>query len=594
MSTPPPSRVIDAFLQPVTSVTRRIEIYEADGTTPWKPNLWSDILVANGGSVSANYGEKERRTFECELDNYSGELDPVPGGLWYDKIFKVFYGIDVNDYGGNQPNILIMEERDAPGQAQALRALMFEAGFNKVHYNPDADSMEDLAGFDIVISICGSDKSSASLIYEAFQQGKGVITFGANPGQFTFPGMIASMQADTFTDTYTEFEPTNASMFSSATRWAINTPSAYKRIATNHVSAKVIAEAVHFTETGLTGSPGVLVRDVAGSGGWVHVAQHHFQREVFADQGGSFSSTSYESFKEFLKSTVTHLFGEAGTDYYECQIGEFVSMSIGHANESGDTVSLSCIDYTKRCSDSRLAAATMFEEGEVLEDIVKAVASNCNIRKFNLPVTGETLQRDVTFERDTTRWDVMYKLTSELGYDLYFDGEGRLTMKKYVDPAMDAPNLILKSGVGGNLVSRKLATSDARLFNHVVVVGESAGSSDTEKIPVYAEVSNRDESSPTSILKIGTRSKIETLSTVTDRAKALEVANQLLAVSMLEEFDLSFSSVFFPWIEPGELVEYADETRAHWGPNRYMITSLNLPLDLGPMSGTGKRVVNLK
>lgn len=594
MSTPPPSRVIDAFLQPVSHVTRRIEIYESDGIAPWKPHLWSDILVANGGSVSANYGEKERRTFECELDNHSGELDPVPGGLWYDKIFKVFYGVEVNDHGGNQPRIVIIEEKDAPGQAQALRAIMFESGFTNVHFNPDVQSVDDLDNADIVIGISGDTRAHTAIYNDAFARGKGVITFGANPNQYTFAGVVGNVQAGTFTDTYAEFEPTNSSMFSSSTRWSINTPSPYKRIASTHASATVAADVVHFGETGTTGSPGIVVREMSGTGGWVHVMQHHFNRSVFSDQGGTFSPTSYESFKEFIGATVTYLFGNAGMDYYECQIGEFVSMSIGHANESGDTVSVSCIDYTKRCSDSKLSSATMFEEGELLETIVKAVASNCGIRKFNLPVTGELLQRDIVFERDTTRWDVMYKLTSELGYDLYFDGEGRLTMKKYVDPSTDSPNLMLKSGVGGNLVSRKLATSDARLFNHVVVVGESAGSSDTEKIPVYAEVSNKDESSPTSIYKIGTRSRIETLSTVTDREKALEVANQLLAVSMLEEFDLSFSSVFFPWIEPGELVEYADETRPHWGPNRYMITSLNLPLDLGPMSGTGKRVVNLK
>lgn len=594
MSTPPPSRVVDAFLQPVSRVVRRVELYESDGIQPWKPELWNDILVANGGSVSANYGEKERRTFECELDNYHGELDPVPGGLWYDKIFKVFYGIEVLDRNGNQPRVVIMEERDAPGQAQALRAIMFEAGLTNVHFNPDVRSLSDLEGADIVVGITGGSTASTTIYQEAFASGKGVITFGGNPNQNTFTGTVGTMQSGTFTDTYAEFEPTNASMFSSTTRWTINTPEPYKRVASAHASAVVAADVVHFNDTSTTGSPGIIVREMSGTGGWVHVMQHHFERSVFADQGGEFSPTSYESFKDFVSATVSYLFGNAGMDYYECQIGEFVSMSIGHANESGDTVSVSCIDYTKRCSDSKLAAATMFEEGEILETVIKAVASNCGIRKFNLPVTNEPLQRDIVFERDTTRWDVMYKLSSELGYDLYFDGEGRLTMKKYVDPATDAPNLVLKSGVGGNLVSRKLATSDSRLFNHVVVVGESAGSSDTEKVPVYAEVSNTDESSPTAVQKIGTRSRIETLSTVTDREKALEVANQLLSVSMLEEFDLSFSSVFFPWIEPGELVEYTDETRTHWGPSRYMITSLNLPLDLGPMSGTGKRVVNLQ
>lgn len=231
----------------------------------------------------------------------------------------------------------------------------------------------------------------------------------------------------------------------------------------------------------------------------------------------------------------------------------------------------------------------MFEKRENIETIVRSVASNAHIRKFNLPGCEIELAEEVMFESDTTRWDIIVKLCHEAGYDVFFDGEGRLTMREMRDPSEDSPTLTLTSGIGGNLVARQLSTSDAELFNHVVVIGEN----DDENLPpVFGEAKNEDPNSPTSIQNLGPRVRIETMSTVTDRQKAIELAHTLLSVSSLEEFELSFSSVFFPWVEPGEVLDYQDETRSHWGATRYMITSLDLPLDLSPMSGTAKRVVN--
>jgi hypothetical protein len=75
--------------------------------------------------------------------------------------------------------------------------------------------------------------------------------------------------------------------------------------------------------------------------------------------------------------------------------------------------------------------------------------------------------------------------------------------------------------------------------------------------------------------------------------QAIELAKSLLSVAALEEFELDFSSVLFPWIEPGEIVEMYDPDSEYWGPSRYLLTSLTFPLDLSPMSGKGKRVINV-
>ena len=59
---------------------------------------------------------------------------------------------------------------------------------------------------------------------------------------------------------------------------------------------------------------------------------------------------------------------------------------------------------------------------------------------------------------------------------------------------------------------------------------------------------------------------------------------------MLEEFKVQFGSIMLPWIRPGNVIELVDESDLYWAPNRYLLTSLEFPLDLGPMSGTAKRI----
>lgn len=596
MVAPPPQRVVDAFLDPVTRIHRRIEIYEQDGITPWRSDLWNDILVSESGSVSATYGDSERRTFECELNNRNGDLDPTPDKLWYDKVFKVFYGIDLPHDAQKGPSIYIIEERDLPGQAQMFAIALADAGVRNVTFLPNANSLEDLERADIVVSIA-EQSAKGDLLNACHDAGKSVWTFAGRYGDGAYGKLFIATPTGEAppipADRSVDFVPTNERYINADTTWTVAlgiqqdpitllAPDAYGLATINYYNDD--DEVVH-------GGYGVIAHPCNLDGRWVHVAMTDFRREAFRNSDGRPNPTAWESFKKFLSATVRWLDTSGVDDYYECQIGEFISTGLGHANESGDTISVSCVDYTRRLQNSKLAAATMFEEGESLERIVRSVASNAHIRKFNLPGDGAELQSEVMFESDTTRWDIIVKLCHEAGYDVFFDGEGRLTMRVMRDPAEDAPVLTLKSGQGGNLVSRQLSSSDAELFNHVIVLGET----DNEQgPPIVGEAKNEDPNSPASIQNIGPRVRIETMSTITESPKAREMARTLLGVSSLEEFELNFSSVFFPWIEPGEVLEYRDETRSHWGATRYMITSLDLPLDLSPMSGTGKRIVNVQ
>lgn len=595
----PPQRVIDAFLSPVSRIHRRIEVYEQDGVTPWRSDLWGGILVGGSGSVSASYGDSERRTFECELDNRNGDLDPTPDKLWYDKVFKVYYGIDLPEAGRVGPSVYIIEENNAPGQAQNLAEALAEAGVTNVNFVPYAGGYDDVKDADIVVSI-GEYTLKGDLLKRCHDEGKSVWTFASRSLAGGYDRLVmytdnSSHDPSSVHAGAIDFKPTEHRYINADTSWGMTIEDDQDLVRILTPGAVGLASIEFNDETDgnalKSGGYGVIALPSRMGNHWVHVTLKDVGREAFRNADGSEDPYSWESFKRFLRATVDWLNNTGVDSYYECQIGEFISTSLGHASESGDTISVSCVDYTRRCQNSKLAAATMFERDEDILDIVRAVASNAHIRKFNLPGKRIPLSDEVMFESDTTRWDIIVKLCHEAGYDVFFDGEGMLTVREMRDPAESAPSLVLTSGEGGNLVSRQLSTSDAELYNHVIVIGES----DNDEVPpVVGEAINNDPLSPTSVDNLGPRVRIETMSTVKERSKAQEMARTLLGVSSLEEFELSFSSVFFPWVEPGEVLEYIDETRSHWGATRYMITSLDLPLDLSPMSGTGKRVVNVQ
>ena len=253
-------------------------------------------------------------------------------------------------------------------------------------------------------------------------------------------------------------------------------------------------------------------------------------------------------------------------------------------------MSLTCRDMVKRCRQSKLVTATTFSKGRSIESIIETMAANSSIARRRLPVTGKSLDRDMTWESDTERWEIMKELATSFNYDLRFDSTGTLVMTEFSDPLSAPVSLDLTVGAQGNLVSRGLRTSDSRLFNHVVVVGEG---SDSSTPPVWAEAINDNPRSPSSVSELGDRVIRHTSPLISTLAQARELANSMLSIAALEEFELDFATPLLPWIEPGQILRLTDEAAGSWGPNRFLISTLSYPLDLSPMSGSGKRVINV-
>ena len=418
---------------------------------------------------------------------------------------------------------------------------------------------------------------------QAYNSGKSVLTFNLNSTGAQLPLIIGATGA-VRADSTRQFE--NAELTDPVTtgwdRWAIQQDGVNYRPIT-----ATTAEAVAL-ETYNGYSIGAAMRSGNGAGVWIHTQMADFRDEVFPtdeDKG---------EFVQYLASIVNRADTFDPQPIWESQVGEFIPDSISDGEETmNNIIKVTGRDYAKRCQQSKLAKATQFTKNQKIVDIIRALAANSGITKMKLPETlVTTLGKDTTWERDQERWQIMKEIATANAFDLWFDAEGYLRLTPQQDPLLTPATLNLTVGQRGNLISRGRKTSDASLFNHVTVVGESSDSS----VPlVFGEATNNDPASPAAVQRIGERTKNITSALITSDIQAQSLADTMLSVASLEEFELSFSSILFPWIEAGEIVEMLDDGTGGvgWGPARYLITSLSLPFDLSPMSGSGKRVTKL-
>lgn len=277
---------------------------------------------------------------------------------------------------------------------------------------------------------------------------------------------------------------------------------------------------------------------------------------------------------------------------WETQIGEFMIDKISES-DFPHVVKVTGRDYAKKCLLSKLKTSLTFTQFTPIEQMVTAMAANCGVTKFAMPYTGEGFAQDVVFERGTERWTVMQKLADSIGYELFFRGDGYLTMRPYGDPTFSPLTWIFNtSPLDGTLVNFERSSNDSRIRNHIVVVGSTTTNLDGFSQTAFAEAINDDPSSPTRVSRpgIGYRTEIIESDYISSTQQAEQTANQRLRVSSLEEFDINFSSLIIPWLEGGDIIDIVTPGQSEFVPTRFLLANFNFPLQLGSMSGVGRRV----
>jgi hypothetical protein len=162
-------------------------------------------------------------------------------------------------------------------------------------------------------------------------------------------------------------------------------------------------------------------------------------------------------------------------------------------------------------------------------------------------------------------------------------------MRDYRDPITSPTSFdFIMGGSSASVLAYRKNVNDSRIYNHIVVTGEGAG-----VIPVVAEARNTDNASPTSIDNIGERTYRYNSKFITTLEQAQAVADQLLAIHALEEYEMDLSTLVIPWLEAGEVVKFDDPNPHLDQPTRFMLHSFTIPMTLEPMSATTRRAENI-
>lgn len=284
---------------------------------------------------------------------------------------------------------------------------------------------------------------------------------------------------------------------------------------------------------------------------------------------------------------------------WETQLGEFMIDRID-SDRFPNKVKVTGRDYAKKCIVSRIANTMSFPIGSLVEDIIIALAANAGITKFAMPTTGQAYTKDLVFTRGTERWEVMKQLADVIGYEVFFRGDGRLTMQPYPDPSTSPLAWSFTQDAGGSLVDYAKSSNDSQVFNHIFVTGATIGGEPDElggavtgnsvSQVIFAEAKNTVEGSPTRISRIGDRVLPFESDLFTTVEQAQAYADTMLRISSLEEYSLDFQSLVLPWLDASQIVQIQQPTDDLYTPNRFLLTSFTIPMALGSMSGTARRV----
>jgi hypothetical protein len=585
-------------MAPVTTVTRRVEFYEADGVTPWGDSEEASSSLKDG-SVSVDSTRDERRSLDMTLDNSSGAFVRDPNnGFWYDKVVKVYRGIQYTSFEEYEQLILgfhpdlywrmdgALVTRDRSNNGMHARRVGWPVltrplvdtpdSMGSVRFGEDATFMRTA---DILTT--HPAYAGATWTLEAWVRPIGLSpAFG---GQiFGRDGIDCRIQIATDLKIQAIVRNAAGTLFVASPSWSATPGNIYHVAATLdgsflrlYVNGNLEA-SVTFSGVSIQSTTGFSTGN-AGDGSTKQLRGDvdecvYFARVLRQDE----IAQHYQSGRG--RREVKHS--------WEAQIGEFLIDKIDEARFPKET-KITGRDYTKKCLLAQLPVAMSFDTKTPLEDFVRAMAANAGIKKMTLPKTGVTIGTATDFDQGTERWNVMSKACETAAYELFFTPDGYLTMRKQLDPSTSPVTLTFETGPKGNLVDWSKSSTDTEIRNRIICVSDGSD----QVLPFYGEAVNTEITSPTNTTRLGERTFIYTSPFFTSNDQCKATAQQMLKIKALESFNVDFSSLVFPWTEAGEIVEFLDPDAAAYDPTRFLLSSFTIPLKLGPMTATAKRII---
>lgn len=311
-----------------------------------------------------------------------------------------------------------------------------------------------------------------------------------------------------------------------------------------------------------------------------------------SDDGALLPDVTGFWFDKILKAWRGVVIPEYDDTEFLFQVFEGQVEPIAGQNFPANTVKVTGSDYAATLARAKYTTVTTFGAGQTVEAVVEQIATYGGLSKFRMEITGRYLGRGWQLETDTTLWDAIQKLCTDHGCEAFFAADGHLVVR-VVTPTNEKPTAYaFTTGAAGSLVTLAKSTSAERLYNHVVVRGES---SDPAVAPVYAEAENTEPGSPTRIAAIGRRTYtyVSPLITTTDQAQ--DVADAFLAQKAILDIEAQITALVIPTLDAGDVVSVEDPNPAPSEPAvaRWQLASFPIPWTLGPVTYQARRAAKV-
>jgi hypothetical protein len=286
-----------------------------------------------------------------------------------------------------------------------------------------------------------------------------------------------------------------------------------------------------------------------------------------------------------------------GTEEF-APVGTFMVDNADVVVERGmSMVTITGSDLWKKLSKSQFAAPTSFVTGTDLNTIIAGLASDAGVTVMNLDplpdrsTVGKQINTGLAFEADDIRGDVLTKLGTDYGLDIFFDPMGVLVSEDFRNPELREVSWVF--GPQDTMAySLRSSFSDDRLYNHVVVTGTAAAKTDPPG-PVYvSEVKDTDPASPTSIDKIGDRVFRYESGVLGTQDEVDQAALTIFYQHFLLSNTVDMEAVCNPALEGNDLI-WVEEVNFTEIDKRFLIGSLEVPLTSSQQKIRMAQVINI-
>lgn len=266
-----------------------------------------------------------------------------------------------------------------------------------------------------------------------------------------------------------------------------------------------------------------------------------------------------------------------GTDPELIPLGVF-GLSDVKTMDGGEAVSISIDGYDRA---RKVSVARMTTEYSVTGNVKTAIGSLLQARypsiefsaTWNSFTTTATMTSVVLSTGDDP-WQFAQKVALEaLACDLYFDGDGKLTITPVTDPSLAATEWTYAEGVDAMILSVSKRINNDNSYNHVVVTGEHPELA----APVRGEAKDNNPASPTYYLgNYGDVPVFFTSSFITTTGQANAAALARLNKELGATEDVGLNAIVHPAHEVGDAIAIV-RTKSKINAV-YIISKLTLPL----------------